>query len=744
MTRDHAETDPICGMRVDPATAKHSLERDGRTYFFCCARCKERFATQDVRPAAPAAKDAEYTCPMHPEIVQIGPGDCPKCGMALEPVVATGDEPSDELDAMRRRLVVAIVFSVPLFVLGMSDLVPGNPLGHALGHRLGWIELALAAPVVLWCGAPFFGRALASIRNASPNMWTLIGLGVTASFGWSVVTTVAPGVLPDTHHLYFEAAAVITTLVLVGQVLELRARAQTNGAVRALLGLAPKTARRIRGDSEEEIGLAEIRTGDRLRVRPGERIPVDGTILEGDTSVDESMLTGEPLPVDKRVGDRVTGGTLDGDGAFVMRADAVGGDTVLSQIVAMVGKAARSRVRMQRVVDRVSAVFVPIVVGIAAVTFAVWAALGPEPRVAHALVAAVSVLIIACPCALGLATPMAIMVAVGAGARAGVLVKEADALEALAKATTLVVDKTGTLTIGKPRMTTVEASDDVVRLVAAAESASEHPLSRAFVTSGDLPKPSNVKASRGRGLVADVEGRHVVVGTQAMLADEGVAISEDTISRAEELRQSGSTVSFAAIDGAYAGLFAIGDEIKPGAAEAIRELQRLGLRVVVVSGDARSSVRSVARALDLHDGDVFAPVAPDGKAHTIEKLRARGDVVAMAGDGINDAPALAAAHVGIAMGNGTDVAIASAGITLVKGELAALVRAVRLARATSKNVRENLALAFGYNALAIPIAAGVLYPVLGVVLSPMIAAAAMSVSSVSVVMNALRLRNGTN
>ncbi len=732
------EIDPICGMKVDPEKTPHTLERDGKRFFFCSARCKERFAARGhAQPPPPevVGKDVEYTCPMHPEVVQIGPGACRICGMALEPRAPSAATDDSELRDMRRRLIVALLFSVPLLVLAMGEMVTGGM--HA------WIELALATPVVVWCAAPFFARALASLRNASPNMWTLIGLGTGAAYAWSVVATIAPHALPG-HQVYFEAAAVVTTLVLVGQVLELRARSEASGAIRALLDLAPKTARRVTyGVGDEEIPLADIRVGDRLRVRPGERVPADGVVVEGDSSIDESMLTGEPLPVDKKKGDRVTGGTLNGDGALVVRAESVGEDTVLARIVAMVGAAARSRAKVQRLADRVSAVFVPAVVAIAFGAFFVWLLVGPEPRAAHALVAAVSVLVIACPCALGLATPMAIMVAAGAGARAGVLVKEADALEVLARATTLVVDKTGTLTAGKPRVQAVEPADGFERgallaWVATVESSSEHPLAFAFREHAPRgAQAHHARAVRGHGAFGEVDGKRVAIGARAAIEAE---IPESALDRAEALRQEGATVSFVAIDGRYAGLVAIGDDLKPGAHEAIRELQRRGLRVVMMTGDARSTARHVARALDLHDGDLYASVTPEKKAEIVAQLKSKGDVVAMAGDGINDAPALAAADVGIAMGTGTDVAIESAGITLVKGELVAMVRAVGLARATQRNVRQNLGLAFGYNVLAIPIAAGALYPVLGVVLSPMIAAAAMSLSSVSVVVNALRLR----
>jgi P-type Cu+ transporter len=711
-----------------------------------------------ARPAAePRAVDAsvEYTCPMHPEVIQIGPGICPKCGMALEPRVATAEGHEDhELGDMHRRLVASAIVTIPLFLLGMSDLLPGDPFGHAISGRvLTWIQLALATPVVAWGGAPFFARGWQSLRTWNLNMFTLIALGTGAAFGYSVIATLLPGVFPPSmlgHRgvpdVYFEAAGVITTLVLLGQVLELRARGRTSDAIRSLLALAPKTARRLSEDgSEEDVPLAHIRAGDRLRVRPGERVPTDAVVVEGASAVDESMLTGEPVPVEKGEGDDVTGGTLNGDGALVVRASRIGQDTMLARIVAMVSQAARSRARVQRLVDRVSAYFVPAVVGVAALAFAVWFFVGPEPRATHALVSAVAVLIIACPCALGLATPMSIMVATGAGAHAGVLVKDADALESLAKVTTLVVDKTGTLTEGKPRVHAVETVLDraeLLRIVGAAEAASEHVLARAVVEHASAEGVSfearaRVEAVRGQGIRAEVDGKKLLFGTAKLLAD--VPIPEDVIGRAEELRKSGKTVSFAAIDGAYAGLWAIGDTVKPTSKQAIAELRSSGVRVVMLTGDARTSALAVARELGLGEEDVVAEVLPQDKARIVEERR-RGEIVAMAGDGINDAPALASANVGIAMGTGTDIAIESAGVTLVKGDLRGILRAIRLGRATMRNIRENLALAFGYNVLAVPIAAGALYPAFHVTLSPMIAAAAMSLSSVSVIANALRLR----
>jgi Cu+-exporting ATPase len=734
----------------------------------CCSSHTHHETKDSAAPVtAPAnASTADlYTCPMHPEVVQHGPGTCPKCGMALEPKTAAA-EPSEaemeELRDMQHRLVVSAVLTVPLVVLAMSDLLPGDPVGHLLGHRIPWIELVLTAPVVAWGGAPFFERAIESMRRRALNMFTLIGLGTAAAVGYSLVATIAPRLFPDamrghagTVGVYYESAAVITTLVLLGQVLELRARSRTSGAIRSLLALAPKTARLLREDgTEEDVPLANVHPGQRLRIRPGERVPTDAVILEGASAVDESMLTGEPLPVDKEPGDKVTGGTLNGDGALVVRAERVGEDTMLAQIVAMVSEAARSRARVQQLVDRVSAYFVPAVIGIAATAFVVWLWVGPDPPLAHALVSAVSVLVIACPCALGLATPMSIMVATGAGAHMGVLVKDADALETLAKVTTLVVDKTGTLTEGKPRVHVVEPAAGIdramiLRIVARAEAASEHPLARAIVEHARSEEiaategAARVEALRGLGITAEVEGSKLLFGTAKLLAERGVALPESASKRAEELRTTGRTVSFAALDGAYAGLWAIGDTVKPTSKNAIAELRAAGVRVVMLTGDARTTASAVARDLGLAEEDVVAEVLPEDKARVVEEHAARGEVVAMAGDGINDAPALARAHVGIAMGTGTDIAIEAAGVTLVKGDLRGIVRAIHLGRATMRNIRENLGLAFGYNALAVPVAAGVLYPAFHTMLSPMIAAAAMSLSSVSVIANALRLRSSS-
>jgi len=765
--------DSVCGMTVDRTTAKHVHVHDGERYVFCSPRCKQKFESEPEKylgpkPSTPTANhdgphahdDVEYTCPMHPEVVQKGPGACPKCGMALEPKEITAEPAAaetEELRDMQRRLVVSAALTVPVFAIAMGEMIPGDPIGHALGSLSPWVELALAAPVVVWGGWPFFVRASHSVRRRSPNMFTLIALGTGAAFLYSLVATLAPALFPPalrSHDgmipVYYEAAAVITTLVLVGQVLELRARARTGDAVRSLLKLAPRTARRVRDGVDEDVPIEHVSAGDVLRVRPGERVPTDSIVIEGESAVDESMITGEPIPVDKAEGARVTGGTLNGDGALLVRAEHVGRDTLLSKIVAMVSEAARSRARVQRLVDRASAWFVPGVIAIALVAFATWYAVGPEPKLAHALVAAVSVLIIACPCALGLATPMSIMVATGTGARAGVLVKDADALETLSKIDTVVVDKTGTLTEGKPRVRAVEPADGVdlrehLALVAAAEVGSEHPLSRAIVEHARaegvaVAAGARTRAVRGKGIRADVDGKRVLFGTQALLESDGIELPEAALRRAEALRSSGATASFAAVDGSYAAVWAIGDSIKATTKEALDGLRALDIRVVMLTGDAKTTALAVAKDLALAESDVLAEVSPDAKAGAVDALKRKGAVVAMAGDGINDAPALATADVGIAMGTGTDVAIESAGVTLVKGDLRGIVRAVRLGRATMRNIRQNLVLAFGYNVLAVPIAAGVLYPLWGYLLSPMLAAAAMSLSSVSVILNAIRLR----
>ncbi len=695
-----------------------------------------------------------YTCPMHPQIVRDAPGSCPICGMALEPRTPTAEpEDSAELRDMTRRLVVAAVLSVPLLVLAMSEMIPAIASLMSMRTRT-WIELVLATPVCVWAAWPFYVRFAQSIANRSLNMFTLIGLGVAVAYGYSVVAALAPSIFPAAFRedgavaVYFEAAGVITTLILVGQVLELRARSRTGAAIKQLLGLAPKTARRIRADgSDEDVALDAVQVGDRLRVRPGEKVAVDGVVLEGESSVDESMVTGEPIPVHKRVGDRLIGATINGTGALVMRAEKVGADTLLSRIVAMVAEAQRSRAPIQKLADRVSGYFVPTVIAIALVTFVVWAALGPSPKMAHGLVNAVAVLIIACPCALGLATPMSIMVATGKGATMGVLFKNAEAIEILREVDTLVVDKTGTLTEGTPKLASVVANGleetAVLHLAATLERGSEHPLAAAIVSGAEergvvLGSAARFESLTGKGVVGDVEGRQVALGNRALM-EHVHADASALAARAEELRTDGQTVMFVAIDGNTAGLVGVADPIKASTPEAIRGLHDAGVRIVMLSGDSATTARAVAKKLGLDD--VKAEVLPDQKAEVVKELQRAGRIVAMAGDGINDAPALAQAQVGIAMGTGTDIAMESAGVTLVKGDLRGIARAIALSHATMRNIKQNLFFAFVYNSLGVPIAAGVLYPAFGLLLSPIIAAAAMSFSSVSVIGNALRLRS---
>jgi Cu+-exporting ATPase len=743
-----------------------SAEHAGTTYWFCNPGCRERFVADPARylapaPASPpgmghAADTRIYTCPMHPEIRQVGPGACPKCGMALEPVELAADEgPSAELLDMTRRFWVSLALSVPLLALAMGDMLAPTVIGRLDARAQVWIQLLLAAPVVLWGGWPFFVRGAQSLVTRHLNMFTLIALGTAAAFGWSLFAVLVPRALPHAlRHggvapVYFEAAAVITTLVLLGQVLELRARHATSGAIRALLGLAPKTARRLRADgTEEDVPIAEVAPGDRLRVRPGERIPVDGVVLEGRSVVDESMLTGEPIPVEKSEGDRVTGGTVNGPGGFVMRAERVGADTVLAQIVRMVALAQRSRAPIQRLADVVASWFVPAVVLVAALTALAWSLWGPEPRLTFALVNAIAVLIIACPCALGLATPISIMVGTGRGAQAGVLIKSAEALEIMERVDTVVVDKTGTLTEGKPRLVSVipapgRSEHEVLALAAGLERGSEHPLAAA-VLAGAAERavtPASVEGFQsvtGQGVTGMAGDRHIALGNARLLGPGIVEGTAELAERADQLRREGQTVMHLGIDGALAGLLGVADPIKASTPEAIRQLQADGLRVIMLTGDSRSTAEAVARTLGLDD--VIAEVDPAGKVDAIRRLASEGRVVAMAGDGVNDAPALAQAHVGIAMGTGTDVAMESADITLVKGDLRGIVRARRLSRATMRNIRQNLVWAFAYNVLGVPVAAGVLYPVFGLLLSPMIASAAMSLSSVSVIGNALRLR----
>ena len=756
--------DPVCGMTVDPATTAHHHELAGTTYHFCSAGCRTKFIADPHRYLHPtaeavAAEDvpegAIWTCPMHPEIRQVGPGSCPICGMALEPEMPTLDEgPNPELIDMSRRFWVSAALSLPLFVLAMGSELLG---WHWLPMRASvWLQLALATPVVLWGGWPFFERGWASLKSRNLNMFTLISLGVGMAYSYSLVATLAPNLFPPSFHtmggmvpVYFEAAAVITTLVLLGQVLELRARSATGKAIRALLGLAPKTARIVREDGrEEDIDLGHVHAGDLLRVRPGEKVPVDGVVVEGRSSVDESMISGEPVPVEKVQGEKVTGATVNGTGSLLMRAERVGQDTMLSQIVRMVAEAQRSRAPIQALADKVSAWFVPAVVAIAVLSFGVWAIFGPEPAMSFAIVNAVAVLIIACPCALGLATPMSIMVGTGRGATAGVLVKNAQALELMEGVDTLVVDKTGTLTLGKPKLTGVVPShgfDDaqVLRLAAALERASEHPLAAAIVEGAEergltLPTAEDFASHTGKGVSGTVEGRKVALGNKVLLADLGID-SFPLMARADEMRSEGQGVMFVAIDDRLAGLIAVADPIKESAAGAIAELRRDGVRVVMLTGDNQRTAEAVARQVGGID-EVIADVLPDQKQAVVERLRASGRRVAMAGDGINDAPALAAADVGIAMGTGTDVAMESAAVTLVKGDLGGIVRARRLSRAVMRNIRQNLFFSFVFNGAGVPIAAGVFYPLFGLLLSPMIAGAAMALSSVAVIGNSLRLR----
>ena len=738
---------PTAGIYTCPMDPEVRQEGPG-----ACPKCG--MALDPIEPA-PATNRTEYVCPMDPEIVRSEPGSCPICGMALEPrTVSIDDAPNPELVAMTRRFWTTVPLSILLLLLGMSDLLPGAPVQRLLGHWLAWIELALAAPVVLWGGLPFFARGWASLKSRHLNMFTLVALGTGAAFGYSVVATVAPEIFPHAFRhggevaVYFEAAGVITTLVLLGQVLELRARSQTGSAIKALLGLAPKAARRLRDDGrEEDVPLDAVQAGDRLRVRPGERVPVDGILLEGSSAVDESMITGEPIPIEKTAGGRVVGGTVNGVGGFVMRAERVGKDTLLAQIVRMVGEAQRSRAPIQRLADVVASYFVPAVVISAVVTFAVWTLVGPEPRFAHALVNAVAVLIVACPCALGLATPMSIMVGTGRGATAGILIKNAEALETLRKVDTLVFDKTGTLTEGKPRLASVATlgelpANEILRLAASLEQGSEHPLASAIVAGarerGQEPVAAQgFRSITGKGIVGTVGGRVVALGNLALFEELGIA-PDDLPGRAEQGRREGQTVMLVAVDGKAAGLVGVDDPVRASTPEAIRLLRAEGIRLVMVTGDSRTTAEAVARKLGIEH--VEAEVLPDQKATIVKRFQQEGRIVAMAGDGINDAPALAQAQVGIAMGSGTDVAMESAGITLLRGDLRGIVRARRLSRATMRNIQQNLFFAFVYNTLGIPVAAGVLYPFFGLLLSPMIASAAMSVSSVSVIANALRLR----
>ena len=813
-----ASIDPVCAMTVDPKSAAGSYEYEGTVYYFCSTHCVQKFREDPERflnktaapvmmqpigirrtkskeitqpaeetgsiytcPMHPEVRQnkpgscpkcgmalepltvtrpqtkTEYTCPMHPEIVRDSPGSCPICGMALEPrTVSLSDEENPELRDMQRRFWVCAALTLPVFAIGMSDLIPGQPLQRTVpAEALTLIQLGLATPVVLWGGWPFFVRAWQSMVNRSLNMFTLIGLGVTVAYVYSVVATAFPDAFPHSFRahgggvpVYFEAAAVITTLVLLGQVLELKARGQTSAAIKSLLGLAPKTARKVRADGvEDDVPLEDVEVGDNLRVRPGEKVPVDGVLVEGTSTVDESMISGEPIPVVKGPGDRVTGATVNGTGTFVMRADRVGAETLLAQIVQMVAEAQRSRAPIQRLADRVSAYFVPAVILIAVATFFVWAMVGPEPRMAYALINAVAVLIIACPCALGLATPMSIMVATGEGAQMGVLFRNAEAIEVLQEVDTVVVDKTGTLTEGKPKLVTVLPANewseqDLLRLAASLERGSEHPLASAIVAGArergfEAAAVEDFQSITGKGVTGRVKGHVVAIGNASLL-DELNVDSRELLHQADEPRAQGQTVMFVAVDGRSAGLLGVADPIKESTPEAIKQLHQQGIRVIMVTGDSGSTAKAVARTLELDD--VIAEVLPNQKAEIVKRLQGEGRRVAMAGDGINDAPALAQADVGIAMGTGTDVAMQSADVTLVKGDLRGIVRAIRLSRATMSNIKQNLFFAFLYNALGVPLAAGILYPFFGILLSPMIAAAAMSFSSVSVIGNALRLR----
>ncbi len=766
--------DPVCGMMVRADRAAATVEHQGQKYYFCARQCAEKFQYDPERylkppgppnlvelgtrraASSPTSAKSLYTCPMHPEVVQDHPGACPKCGMALEPMtVAADDEPNQELAAMTRRFWVGAALTAPLVLLAMADMLPGKPLERFTSPgAVAWLQFALATPVVIWGGWPLLARGWASIVNRGLNMFTLIAIGVGVAYLYSLAALLAPGVFPPAFQMegggvatYFEAAAMITTLVLLGQVLELRARSRTGAAIRSLMALAPKTARLVRDGVETDVPLDSVERGNRLRVRPGEKTPVDGTVLEGSSSIDESMVTGESIPVEKHSGDRVIGGTVNGTGGFLMRAEKVGSETLLAQIVEMVSAAQRSRAPIQGMADKVAAYFVPAVVLVAVITFVVWALAGPPPALAYAVVNSVAVLIIACPCALGLATPMSITVGVGRGALAGVLIRNAESLEVLEKVDTLVVDKTGTLTEGKPRLVLVvpvagQTEADVLRCAASLERGSEHPLAAAIVGGArdrnvELVNVDDFQSATGRGITGTIGGRKAALGNRKLMDETQIELGA-LADEAERLRRDGQTVMFLAIDGKPAGLLGVADPIKPTAVEAIRSLHADGLRIVMLTGDSRTTAEAVAKKLGIDQ--VEAEVLPERKNEIVKRLREQGHVVAMAGDGVNDAPALAQADVGIAMGTGTDVAIQSAGVTLVKGDLRGIVRARKLSQATMRNIRQNLFFAFIYNMLGVPIAAGVLYPFFGILLSPIVAAAAMSFSSVSVITNALRLR----
>ena len=797
-----AGVDPVCGMTVNPATAAGSTVHEGHSYYFCSKHCLQKFTAEPqkyLRKAAPLlpaesateatvytcpmhpevrqdhpgicpkcgmglepvggaleATKVEYTCPMHPEVVSDHPGSCPKCGMALEPRnVAAEEGPNPEYLDMRRRFWVGAALSLPVFVIAMSEMLPGKPLHFLDMTLLNWVQLVLATPVVFWCGWPFFQRGWASIVNRSPNMFTLIALGVGAAYLYSVAATVTPWLFPEGFRTmagaveaYFDTAAVVTVLILLGQVLELRARSQTSGAIRRLLGLAPKTARVVRPNGhEEDIAITQVLVGDLLRVRPGEKVPVDGTVTEGRSSLDESMISGEPIPVEKEPGAKVVGGTINSTGSLLVRTDKVGSDTLLAQIVHMVTEAQRSRAPIERLVNVISRYFVPAVLAVSLLTFVVWALWGDPPRLAHALVNAVAVLIVACPCALGLATPLAIMIGTGRGAESGILFRNAEALETLQKADTLVVDKTGTLTEGKPKLAHVEpangfTAEELLRLAASLERGSEHPLAAAIVKGAQdrgltLAEARDFQSVTGKGVVGTVEGKRVLLGNVALFKDEQIPV-ESVQGRMEELRREGQTVMLVAVDNRLAGFVSVADPIRASTPEAIKLLHADGLRIIMLTGDSRTTAEAVARRLGIDE--VVAEVLPQQKNEVVKRLQQEGHVVAMAGDGINDAPALAQSQIGIAMGTGTDVAMESAGVTLVQGDLRGIARARRLSRATMRNIRENLFLAFIYNVLSVPVAAGVLYPFFGLLISPIWASAAMSLSSLSVVGNALRLR----
>jgi P-type Cu+ transporter len=758
-----AQIDPVCGMKVLPQKAAATLKRAGRTWYFCSQGCKAKFEANPgkydgsaLRVSEPKASIAsQYTCPMHPEVLSPKPGTCPKCGMALEPVAATESTANPELASMTRRFWVSAALTLPLLAIMVSDIVPGRPLQQLLeGSLLGWIELALATPVVLWGGWPFFERGWASIVHRSPNMFTLIAMGSGAAYLYSVAAVVAPDLFPAGFRdpsgnlgLYFEAAAVITVLVLLGQVLELRSRSQTGGAIQALLGLAPKTARRISARGKEtDVPLIDVVVGDLLRIRPGEKIPVDGVVTDGRSSVDESMVSGEPIPVEKTAGARVVGGTINGTGSLVMRAERVGEATLLAQIVRMVSEAQRTRAPIQRLADKVAGYFVPAVLAVAVITFVAWTVAGPQPRYAHALVNAVAVLIIACPCALGLATPMSIMVGAGRGAREGILVRNAEALETMEKVDTLVIDKTGTLTEGKPKVSAMVAAEgfdeaQLLQAIASLEVQSEHPLAAAIVAAArekklQLLPVKDFQSLTGKGVSGTTGEKSIAAGNIALMRQLGIS-TKPIDQQAETLRRAGQTVMYVAWDGILAGLIGVADPIRESTQQAIQELKREGIKVVMLTGDNHTTAAAVAQSLGI---EFQAEVLPAQKAEAVKKMQEEGAVVAMAGDGVNDAPALAQAQVGIAMGTGTDVAMETGAIVLVKGDLRGILKARRLSQRTMRNIRQNLFFAFFYNALGVPVAAGILYPVLGLLLNPMIAAAAMSFSSVSVIANALRLR----